>query len=302
MRVTVFLSIALFAVAAHADYREFRELPIDPALDAQVRAAANESLREFPALKAGDLGLTVVDLTNPAGISRADYDGNVSFYPASVIKVFYLADVYMQNLQDQGDVQRALREMVGVSDNDATAYLVDLLAGTCAGGELEGPAFDRFVDQRREINRHFAKLGYDVGLMMKPWSFAPYGREMQLLGKDRENRNRLTPNATAAMMLWIARGRAPASDVLLEFLHRPMDTRKDDENQIDEFIGEALPAGSRLWSKAGWTSSVRHDAAYVELPSGRKLVMVVFTRGVSNEKDVIPEITRNVLRELESAP
>ena len=302
MHLKAFLSIVLFTFAANADYREFRELPIDPALDAALRAAAAESLREFPALEAGGLGIALVDLTDPSAVARADYNGNVSFYPASVIKVFYLADVYLQNLQDEGDVQRALREMVGVSDNDATAYLVDLLAGTCAGGELKAAAFDRFVDQRREINRHFAKLGYDVGLMMKPWSFGPYGREMQLLGKDRENRNRLTPNATAAMMLWIARRRAPASDAMLGFLHRPMAPRNDDENQIDEFIGEALPAGSRLWSKAGWTSSVRHDAAYVELPSGRKLVLVVFTRGVSNQKDVIPELTRNVLQELESAP
>lgn len=302
MRLKAFLSIALFAVAAHADYGEFRELPINRVLDAQLRAAANESLREFPALEARNLGLAVVDLSDPAAISRADYNGHVSFYPASVIKIFYLADVYMQNRQELGDVQRALREMIGVSDNDAAAYLVDILAGTCPGGELQGEALDRFVDQRREINRHFARLGYDVGLVMKPWSFAPYGREMQLLGRDRENRNRLTPNATAAMMLWIARGRAPSSEAMLDFLHRPLDKRKEDENQIDEFIGAALPAGSRVWSKAGWTSEVRHDAAYLELPSGRKLVLVVFTRGMSKVTEIIPEITRNVLDELESAP
>lgn len=77
-----------------------------------------------------------------------------------------------------------------------------------------------------------------------------------------------------------------------------MNPPRDDENQIKEFIGEALPEGARLWSKAGWTSEVRHDAAYVELPDGRKLVLVIFTRGIASEKTLIPAVTRNVLREL----
>ncbi|MEO8378844.1 MAG: serine hydrolase, partial [Acidobacteriota bacterium] len=62
--------------------------------------------------------------------------------------------------------------------------------------------------------------------------------------------------------------------------------------------GEALPAGSRLWSKAGWTSEVRHDVAYVELPNGRKLILVIFTRGTADDVTLIPAITRSVLAEL----
>ena len=298
MRLSVLLAILLAAVSAAADFREFSALPKDPTLEARVRAAAEKSLRDLPALKREDLGITVVDLTDPAAMARADFNGDVSFYPASVIKIFFMADMYLQNKQHLGDVQRAIKEMIVVSDNDATAYLVDILANTCPGTNLEGRALRRFIDRRRDINRHFARFGYDIGAMMKPWSFGPYGRDLQVLGENRVNRNRLTANATASLLLWIARGRAPHATEMMNFLHRPLDPARPDENQIKEFIGESLPAGSRLWSKAGWTSQVRHDAAYVELPAGRKLVIVVFTRGQAHDTRIVPRVTSHLLGEL----
>ena len=292
------IAFLLFTTAAHADFREFQTITVDPALESRIRRAVEESHREFPNLKREDLAISLIDLTNPSTVARADHHGDASFYPASVIKLFFMADIYLQKKQNLGDVDRALREMIVVSDNDATAYLVDILADTCAGTELQGRALRRFIDQRRNINRHFARFGYDIGAMMKPWSFGPYGRDRQVLGPNRVNRNRLTANATAALMLWIARRRAPGSEPMLALLHRPLDAHREDENQIEEFIGAALPAGSRLWSKAGWTSEVRHDAAYIELPTGRKLVLVVFTRGQSKETKIVPEIASNVLDEL----
>ena len=288
----------LLTTSALADYREFRDVSPDPALETKLRMAAEASLRELPSLKAEDLAISVVDVTNVT--LRGDYHGETSFYPASVIKLFFMADVYLQRQQSIGDVDRALKEMIVVSDNDATAYLVDILADTVPGPPLEGRALSRYIDRRRNINRHFAKYGYDVSAMMKPWSFGPFGRDRQVLGENRVNRNRLTANATASLMLWIARRRAPYAQEMLNLLERPLSPRREDENQVSEFIGEALPEGSKLWSKAGWTSEVRHDAAYVELPDARKMVVVIFTRGkeIAADKTAIPAIMRNVLKEL----
>jgi hypothetical protein len=134
--------------------------------------------------------------------------------------------------------------------------------------------------------------------MMKPWSFGPYGVDRQVLGPNRENRNKLTANATAALLLWIVRRRAPGSEEMMKLLERPLSPVREDENQVKEFIGEALPSEARLWSKAGWTSEVRHDAAYIELPSGRKLILVIFTRGIAEDVSIVPAVTRNVLAEL----
>lgn len=294
-----FLTLAFIATTAHANFRELRAVTIDPALAAKMKHAAEATLAQYPKLKPEDLAISIVDVTNPDAITRGDHQGDAPFYPASVIKLFFLADVYATRKETLGDVDRALKEMIAVSDNDATAYLVDILANTSGGPELRGRALRRFVDRRRAINRRFQALGYEqVSAMMKPWSFGPFGRDRQVLGKNRENRNRLTANETASLLLWIARNRAPSAAAQMALLQRPLEPLREDENQVKEFIGEALPDGSKLWSKAGWTSEVRHDAAYVELPTGRKIVLVIFTRGIASDVTLVPAATRNVLAEL----
>lgn len=294
------LPLLLLALTARADFREFTNVARDPSLEYKLKTAAEATLKAYPKLKADDLAISIVDVSNPATIARGDYHGDVPFYPASVIKLFFMADVYGTHKEKVGDVERALGEMIGVSDNDATAYLVDILAGTAPGPPLEGRALRRYLDRRRAINARFQRLGYtdNVSAMMKPWSFGPYGVDLQVLGTNRENRNKLTANATASLMLWIARRRAPGSDAMMKLLERPLAPPRESENQVKEFLGEALPAGSLLWSKAGWTSEVRHDAAYLELPNGRKYVLVIFTRGIADDVTIVPAVGRAVLGEL----
>lgn len=296
---TAFL-LLLFALTARADYREFADVAQDPSLATKLRLAAEATLKQYPKLKAEDLAISIVDVTNPTIVARGDYQGDTRFYPASVIKLFFMADVYATRKQNLGDVDRALREMVVVSDNDATAYLVDILANTVPGPPLQGRALNKYVERRRDINRRFQKLGYvdNVSAMMKPWSFGPYGVDRQVLGENRVNRNMLTANATASLMLWIQRLRAPGAHEMMKLLERPLAPAREEENQVKEFIGASLPEGSRLWSKAGWTSEVRHDVAYIELPSGRKLILVIFTRGIADDVTLIPAVTKNVLGEL----
>jgi hypothetical protein len=134
--------------------------------------------------------------------------------------------------------------------------------------------------------------------MMKPWSFGPYGVDLQVLGENRVNRNKLTANATASLMLSIVRRRVPGADAMMSLLERPLAPVRSEENQVKEFIGEALPTTAKLWSKAGWTSEVRHDAAYVELPDGRRFVLVIFTRGTADDVTLIPAAARNVLQQI----
>jgi len=74
-------------------------------------------------------------------------------------------------------------------------------------------------------------------------------------------------------------------------------TSKDPDDQAHGFTGIALQGveGVRLWSKAGWTSATRHDAAYLEMPDGAKFVLVTFTTDHANERDVIPTVARVVI-------
>ena len=69
-------------------------------------------------------------------------------------------------------------------------------------------------------------------------------------------------------------------------------TSTDPDDQRTAFTAKGLPSGAKLWSKAGWTTKVRHDSAYVELPTGEKLVWVILTQGVSSDRAVIPAVSR----------
>jgi beta-lactamase class A len=302
MRVRFTLLLLLTALTARADFREFKDFPPDPKVDYAIRRTAEQILKDFPKLTADNLAISVVDVSNPATISRADYHGDAPFYPASVIKMMFMAEVFHQKKEKEPDVPRALQEMMHVSDNDATAYLIDIISDTCSGPELEGRALRRFIDKRRVVNHWLNPMGYDISAMAKPWSFGPYGRDVQMMGgKGRPNRNRATANSFASMFLWILRRRAvtpEASDAMMALMARPMNPPTDDENQIKEFIGAALPPGSKLWSKAGWTSEVRHDAAYIELPTGKKWIVVVHTRGAADDVKLVPAIAAKLLEEL----
>ena len=94
------------------------------------------------------------------------------------------------------------------------------------------------------------------------------------------------------------RGKGNTGEDLMSLLERPLSPARDGENQVKEFIGESLPPTAKLWSKAGWTSEVRHDAAYIEMPGGKKLVVVIFTRGTADDVKLVPAIARHVVEEL----
>ena len=83
---------------------------------------------------------------------------------------------------------------------------------------------------------------------------------------------------------------------LLKRSLNPQDLPQNEgENQITGFLGEGLPNDAQLWSKAGWTSRVRHDAAYIEIPNLQPYLLVVFTEGLTVEegkKEVIPFISK----------
>ena len=303
VRMKCFILAGLLLAApgiSRADYREFRAVPVDKNLSTALSRAAEAILREFPRLSADNLALSVIDLTKPERPVRAEYHGDAPFYPASLVKLFFMVEAFHQGHRT-AEIERALREMIQVSDNDAAAFLVDVITETTSGPELEGKALEEFIHRRQRLNRYFTSLGYDISAMMKPWSFGPFGRDKQITGEKAINRNRATANSLASLFLWIVRRHAisaPASEAMLTLLGRPLAPPRPTENQVREFFGESLPEGSRLWSKEGDTSEVRHDAAYIELPDGRKLIVVILTRGAADDKTLLPAIGKHLLAEI----
>ena len=277
-----------------------------------VTRAVEEVVTQFaPAsLRAGQLATTLVDLQNPNRLESASHQGGERFYPASVIKTFYLvaAHHWLEDgkIADTAELHRALRDMIVDSYNEATGYVVDLLTGTTSGPELPPAEFRAWFEQRNVVNCFFQSLGYEnINLNRKTWCEGPYGREKQLADQPPpDHRNWLTTDATARLFAEIVTGRAvtPERSRQMLALHQRQPLDPESNAQSREYTGAGLPPGAKLWSKAGWMSELRHDAAYVELSTGEKFVLVTFTVGHAKEKEIIPALARAVVTGLHTLP
>ena len=293
------LMMSLAALSA----AEVNSIPNDARVQAVVDDAVAAALNKFASksLQSNQLAVTLIDLRN--GAAKGSFRGNEKIYPASVIKLFYLAAAHrwMEDgkLKDTEELRRALRDMIVDSSNDATHYVLDSITGTTAGPELNEEEMKVWGEKRNVVNRYFASLGYtNINANQKPWGDGPYGRERIWVGKGYGNRNALTTDATARLLAEVALHQCVSSnrsEQMLELLKRDPADKKDDQAR---FSFTTLPPGTKLFSKAGWTSTARHDAAFVTCPDGRKFVLVVFTSQHANERDIIPFIAQRVMGKL----
>jgi Beta-lactamase enzyme family len=289
----------------------------NPQLTTLAQQALTNTYQKFPTLKPEQTAITwlVYDRPIPVNTGGAitpdelwkypirgyNHRGNERIYPASVTKLFYL--LAMHEWLEQGmatpsaELDRAMQDMIIDSNNDATSLVIDTLTGTTSGPELSEGPFTTWKTQRNLINRYYQSLRWpeldQINVNQKPWCEGPYGRERMFVGEMRENRNMLTTDATARLMHSIVGGAAVSGDrssQMMQLLHRdlnlaPTTPAPGEENQVNGFLGAGLPSTSQLWSKAGWTSQVRHDVAYIELLDRQPCLLIVFTEGTENSQN-----------------
>jgi beta-lactamase class A len=257
--------------------------------------------------------LTPADGRRPAGFA---HKGDRAFYPCSVVKAFYLAAAQARlqegKLLPHGELDRAMRDMIRWSSNTATNYVIDLVTETTGDTLLGEAALRAWVERRQWVNRYFRSLGWSeaeaINICQKLMDDDRYGREKIFVGMGGNNHNRLTTDAAARLFYGIFAGRMVTperSRAMAEILARPLDDPDfvaHPLSQIRGYFAAGLPAGARVWSKAGhtaWTGDVdasyrRHDVAYVELPAGRALILAIFTEGraASESEAMLPAIAR----------
>ena len=295
----IFFALLTFPAAAAAQ---------EQSLQALVDRAAKTTLERFADKKLQDneLSITLIDLKNQQRPASASFHGNERVYPASVVKLFYLVATERwledKKIEQTPELTRAVRDMIVDSSNEATQYVVDVLTHTTAGYELSPKEMEEWQYKRNAINRYFSSLGYaNINVNQKTFCEDAYGRERVSRGPNGENRNKLTTDATARLMMEIVTGKAANAErtaAMMELLKRDYSgTSNDADDQGRGFSGIALQGrtGYRLWSKAGWTSTTRHDVAYIETPEGAKFVLAVFTTGHANDREIIPTVARVVL-------
>ena len=300
--IVILFALLTIPVAAVAQERS---------LQALVDRAARTTLDRFADKKLADneLSITLIDLKDPQRPASASFHGNERIYPASVVKLFYLVATQRwledKKIEQTPELTRAVRDMIVDSSNEATQYVVDVLTHTTAGYELSPKEMEEWQYKRNAINRYFSSLGYtNINVNQKTFCEDAYGRERVSRGPNGENRNKLTTDATARLMMEIVTGKAANAErtaTMMELLKRDYSGASNDvDDQGRGFSGIALQgrAGYRLWSKAGWTSTTRHDVAYIETPEGAKFVLAIFTTGHATERDIIPTVARVVLEGL----
>jgi hypothetical protein len=315
-RFRIFLSLAFLLSFVSARAKK----PLQPqptsnstTLHELVNQAAQTALTKFAdkKLTENQLSITLIDLRDARHPLTASFRGNERVYPASVVKLFYLVSVHRwledKKIQETDELKRAVRDMIVDSSNEATQYVLDVLTKTTGGYELPAKEMEAWQYKRNAVNRYYAALGFtNINVNQKTFCEDAYGREKVSRGPNGENRNKLTTDATARLLSEIVTGRAvnPArAALMMELLKRDFaGTSKDPDDQGHGFTGIALQGitGARLWSKAGWTSTTRHDAAYVELPNGAKFVLVTFTTDHANEREIIPTVARMVIEGIAS--
>ncbi len=231
-------------------------------------------------------------------------------YPASVIKLFYACAIEewlnKDLLIDCAELRRALSEMIINSSNDATSYIVDLLTATTSGPSLKDQRWEIWKKQRNIINKWLKSFNWDefnsINCCQKTWSEGPFGRDSDFYGKNNENKNSLSTIATGKLLEALMTGillNPKSTHNIKKLLFRSLDILKrkeDKENQIDGFIGEGLPKGSKLWSKAGFMSEARHDATWFITPNKNTMLLIVFCKGKNLAKDnsLLPSIASEI--------
>lgn len=297
----------------------------DNQLDQQAQQILETAWNQFPTLARHQIALTwlIYDfpvIVNTGGaisaeefwkhpVRGASYRSFERVYPASLVKLFYLVALneWLSGgmVPESDELKRAMRDMIRDSSNDATSLVVDVLTGTTSGPELPPAPFQTWKQQRNIINRYFQSLKWPeleaINLNQKTWSDGPYGRERAFVGELMDNRNILTTDAVARLLHSIVGGIAVSSErsqAIMELLQRDPNLKTlaadEEENQIAGFLGEGLPKGAKLWSKAGWTSQVRHDAAYIEIPDQQPYLLVIFTEGKDNarNREILPFLSQ----------
>jgi len=298
-RLIVLLVVLTVSVSAAAQQSSLQDL---------VNRAAKTTLDRFAdkKLQENELSITLIDLRDPNRSATASFRGNERVYPASVVKLFYLVAAHRwledKKIEQTPELTRAIKDMIVDSSNEATQYVLDVVTHTTGGYELPPKEMEQWQYQRNAVNRYFSSLGYtNINVNQKTFCEDAYGRERVSRGPNGENRNKLTTDATARLLMEIVTGKAatPArTAAMMELLKREYTGQSNDaDDQGHGFTGIALQGreGFRLWSKAGWTSTTRHDVAYVEMPDGGKFVLATFTSNHSNDREIIPTVARVVI-------
>lgn len=270
----------------------------------QALSMTNGGLRKEDVCVAACLYDAPLRHTDPGamiGLDWFSHQADKPLYPASVVKLFFLdalaAFREQGQLEDNDEDERAAAQMMAISSNEATVYLVGRLTGADDGAPLQGEALQAWCAARHRVQHWYEAQNRaefaGINVLHGTYHDSPYGRAKQI--RTGKNGNLLTALSAAALMHDIARGARVRSDWMMRLMDREFQRGQQDPeadgDQVTGFLVEGLPRTVRTWSKAGHTSWTRHDVVYGEAPDGRSFVLCVMCDGTwpAQDKSFLPD-------------
>jgi beta-lactamase class A len=324
-RVALGLLLVLGAIGARAEgppptaaAREWlATIQPSPALQSRLDRFVETAEARDARLRAAEVRVAVIDLTDPAAPKLAQVHGTRPIYPASVIKFVYMMAAYA--FQERGELRidaeldDLLTHMIFESSNKATQGVFARITGTSQGPALAGHEYAEFRERRLTVNRWLESMGvqglhcvnptYDGGADL-------FGRDRQFIsdravaavttGDDAPNRNMMTAVGTAQLLALLATDRALAPDDSATVRRRMRRDPKVQRHLAARIAGGAsrIP-GLEAYAKSGTWGPIYADAGIVRSQDGRQIVIAVLTQASPAYRgDFIADLTERMSAEL----
>lgn len=269
------------------------------------------------------LSITLIDM-NTNEVST--FNGSTPRYPASVVKLFWLAAIYNKISQqkiDESSVKPEIKQMILKSDNQSGSHILDAITDTKSQSKaLEKTEFSEWKEHRQTINAFFSQQGYgNLNVSQKTFPIpqenimSPAGPDQQLRGEDLASplRNKISTDQAAKLMYDIINKQIvpERQQTITKLLTRDIDPnywKKQPPNPIDfnpveSFFGEGLSPNQweNIISKAGWTTVSRQEVAYIQSKDKKhRYILAVFgdSAAYGNSKKIFPSIASLVGQEM----
>ncbi|MFN6568023.1 serine hydrolase [Dendronalium sp. ChiSLP03b] len=284
-------------------------------VDEIVSLAISKGLPKKP------LSITLIDTKN--GGTYGAYQQDAPRFPASVVKMFWMVYLYAQiknRILNEADFTPQLNEMIKRSDNNAASDIIDAMTKTESGKNLDEKDYESWLKNRKTINVFFQNAGYKkININQKTYPitdkkiYEPQGFDLKMRGDPKNPiRNKITTQQAARLLYEIYEGQAISSDYsqrMFTWLSIDSATRiekrerqnPDEFNPVRGYFSESLPEDVNFGGKAGWTSTSRQEAAYIQTKDGKAAyILVVFAedRAYASDKKIFPEMSRLVFERM----
>lgn len=293
-----------------------RSQKLQAIVDEVVGIASAKGLPKKP------LSITLINATTG---EFAEYQQDVLRYPASVVKMFWMVALYAQIergiWQYEADFNPYIAKMIVDSDNEAASFVVDQITHAQSLPELNSKEYEEWLYKREFVTRFFREADYkDINISQKTFPIpyinllTPQGTELQLRRNPNSNnlpiRNKISTEHAARLLYevcYLKQGVSQeASAKMCGWLKRDLNPKvwkkeppdPNEFNPIRNFFGQSLvDANINFYSKAGWTSGSRQEAAVIETSDGRDVyILAIFgdDKAYAQDEKIFPKMSRLV--------